>query len=59
VRFLFAADAAFFMFLLAAFLCLVEAICLPSFSFEKTAMNAEGIPPRIYAALSDTVGTPA
>jgi hypothetical protein len=58
VRFLFAADAAFFMFFLAAFLCLVDAI-IYTILFSSTAMNSEDIPSRICAALSATVRTPA
>lgn len=40
VRFLFAADAAFFMFFLAALFCLVEAICPPqTLIFQLAAIN--------------------
>ena len=54
VRFLLAADAAFFMFFLAAILCLVELICLhPFLSSSRTEMTAvyrKDIFSRIYAA---------
>lgn len=61
VRFLLAADAAFFMFFLAAILCLVEPICLhPFLSSSRTEMTAvyrKDIFSRIYAALSAIAGT--